>query len=312
MCMEINELSAEEYGKTYPSEYVYNGVAFCELNREKVERIRYLSIGDTKPRFGIILGERTDSLASPFSAPFGGFTQRDTLRLDYMDEAARLVAEYACRIGKKLIITPPALVYDPTLLSKWTNILSSHLSTRWVDLNYHFDLSRMDDYSCHMERNARKNLNRALRQDFSFVKLDSGKRSDVERAYNIIRRNREERGFPLRMTLEQVWQTVSRVVSADFFVLEHDGNDVAAAQVFRVSGDIAQVVYWGDIRDYSALRPMNMITYCVFKHYHDAGLRILDIGISTECGVPNFGLCEFKESIGCGVTPKYSFESKQS
>ena len=111
-----------------------------------------------------------------------------------MDEAARLVAEYACRIGKKLIITPPALVYDTTLLSKWTNILSSHLSTRWVDLNYHFDLSRMDDYSCHMERNARKNLNRALRQDFSFVKLDSGKRSDVERAYNIIRRNREERG----------------------------------------------------------------------------------------------------------------------
>lgn len=54
----------------------------------------------------------------------------------------------------------------------------------------------------------------------------------MARAYEVIRRNREERGFPLRMTLEQVWQTVSNVVQADFFVLEHEGEDVAAAQVF--------------------------------------------------------------------------------
>ena len=35
---------------------------------------------------------------------------------------------------------------------------------------------------------------------------------------------------------------------------------------------------------------------------------ILDIGPSTENGIPNYGLCEFKESIGCSVTMKYSFE----
>ena len=80
----------------------------------------------------------------------------------------------------------------------------------------------------------------------------------------MIRRNREERGFPLRMTLEQVWQTVSNVIRADFFMLEHEGEDVAAAQVFHVAEGVAQVVYWGDIREYSALRPMNFLTYrCV-------------------------------------------------
>ena len=53
---------------------------------------------------------------------------------------------------------------------------------------------------------------------------------------------------------------------------------------------------------------MNCLTYNVFRHYSDAGLRILDIGPSTEDGVPNYGLCEFKENIGCGISLKYRFE----
>ena len=305
--MEITELSANEYAGTYNAKYVYNSVAFNRLNREKAENIKYLSFGDSKPRFGIILGERDNTLLSPFSAPFGGFTDNGTQRLDFMDEAAGLLTDYARTRGKGLVVTPPALVYDHTLMSKWTNILQRHMKTRFVDLNYHFRLDRIDSYDCFMERNARKNLKRAMKEDFRFTKLDSSNHDDVARAYEVIRRNRLERGFPLRMTLEQVWQTVSRVVSADFFVLEHKGSDVAAAQVFRVAEDMAQVVYWGDIREFSTLRPMNMLTFCVFRHYREAGLRILDIGISTEDGVPNFGLCEFKESIGCEVTLKYSF-----
>lgn len=53
---------------------------------------------------------------------------------------------------------------------------------------------------------------------------------------------------------------------------------------------------------------MNMLTYSLFQHYRKTGVRILDIGISTENGIPNFGLCEFKESIGCSVSLKYCFE----
>lgn len=307
--MEITEVSAAEYDQLFPAEYIYNGVAFAELNREKAQAVTYLAIGDRKPRFGIILGERGGILRSPFSAPFGGFAQRGQQRLDYMDEAARLAVGYAKSRGKQLLITPPSMVYNIGEQSKWVNILSRHMRQRFVDLNYHFSLSRVDDYVRCIERSARKNLRHAEQEKFMLVKLDSGSRDDVARAYEVIRRNREERGFPLRMTLEQVWQTVSRVVRADFFVLCHADDDVAAAQVFHVSDGIAQVVYWGDIREYSALRPMNMLTYSIFRYYREQGLRVLDIGPSTEDGVPNFGLCEFKESIGCEVTPKYSFLS---
>ena len=53
---------------------------------------------------------------------------------------------------------------------------------------------------------------------------------------------------------------------------------------------------------------MNYLAFSLFSYYFDKGLRILDIGPSTENGTPNYGLCEFKENIGCSVTLKYSFE----
>ncbi len=308
--MQIKILSSDDFKKIYHPQHVFNSVAFAELNRDKAERLHFLSFEDSKPRLGIILGERDNTLRSPFSAPYGGFIERKPEGLERMEEATRLLYEYAQERGKAISITLQPTVYNDTELSKWINVMARQFSIRCIDLNYHFDLARMTHYEDFIDRSARKNLHHAMKEPFRLIQLDATDRSQVARAYNVIRRNREERGFPLRMTLEQVWQTVSQVVKADFFVLEHNGNDVAAAQVFHVAEGIAQVVYWGDIREYSAHRPMNYLTHALFEHYYEAGLRILDIGPSTEDGIPNHGLCQFKEYIGCSVTLKYSFEHK--
>lgn len=306
--MQISELTHLEYAALYSAQHVYNSVNFAQLNAYKVDRVIYLSLADTKPRFGIILGEQDNTLKSPFSAPFASFTMRGRQRLEYMEEAADLLVLYAKKRGKRLLLTLPSMIYGEAEFSEWINIFSRKINVVSVDLNYHFELSRYDNYVDNIERNARKNLKHALRQNFDFQQLHTSHREDLERMYTVISRNRRERGFPLRMTFEQVWTTVNNVLKADIFVLSHNGEDTAAALVYHVTDDIAQVVYWGDIREYSQLRPMNMLTYSLFQHYRKAGVRILDIGISTENGIPNFGLCEFKESIGCSVSLKYCFE----
>lgn len=305
--MQIERISPDEYAKIYTPQHVFNSVDFTELNRDKAEDLHYLSIHDTKHRFGIILGERNGMLRSPFSAPFGGFTTHGVQSLECMEEAVDLLLAYAAERSLQLAITPQPLMYDETQISKWVSVLSRKMNVNHIDLNYYVELSRIANYRQIIDRSARNKLNHALKESFNLIKLNSNDHSDVARAYEVIRRNREERGFPLRMTLEQVWQTVSNVIRADFFVLEHEGEDVAAAQVFHVAEGVAQVVYWGDIREYSALRPMNFLTYSLFRHYYEAGLHTLDIGPSTEDGIPNYGLCEFKENIGCSVTLKYSF-----
>lgn len=306
--MQIKNLTPDEFASTFQAAHVFNTVAFAQLNSDKVERVHYLSFDDPKTCFGIVLGESNGALRSPFSAPFGGFLEKGTHGLERMEKAVDALADYAKERSLRLQITLQPMVYDETRLSMWVNVMMRKMQLHHTDLNYHFDISRMPNYSSVINRSARKLLNQALRQNFCLRKLDSGNRDDVARAYNVISSNRKERGFPLRMTFEQVWQTVSRVVTADFFVLEHEGCDVAAAQIFHVADGIAQVVYWGDIRQYAKLRPMNYLAYSLFGYYADNGLRILDIGPSTEDGIPNYGLCEFKESIGCSVTMKYSFE----
>lgn len=306
--MQIKNLTPDEFASIFHAAHVFNTVAFAQLNSDKVERVHYLSFDDPKTCFGIVLGESNGVLRSPFSAPFGGFLEKGTHGLERMEKAVDALVDYAKELSLRLQITLQPMVYDETRLSMWVNVMMRKMQLHHTDLNYHFDISRMPNYGSVINRSARKLLNQALRQNFCLRNLDSGNSDDVARAYNVISSNRKERGFPLRMTFEQVWQTVSRVVTADFFVLEHEGCDVAAAQIFHVADGIAQVVYWGDIRQYAKLRPMNYLAYSLFGYYADNGLRILDIGPSTEDGIPNYGLCEFKESIGCSVTMKYSFE----
>lgn len=305
--MKITELSCREFADIYHPSHIFNSVDFAELNREKAESIRYLSFDDSHHRLGIILGERDGILRSPFSAPFGGFTTNSPVGLIRMEEAVDLLCAYAEDLNMQLAVTLQPLVYDETQLSKWVNVMMRKLKVSHVDLNYHIDLSSGSDYERIIDRSARNHLHQAQKKNLILKCLDNTRFQDVARVYDVIQRNHKERGFPLRMTLEQVWQTVSKVVKADFFVLEHEGADVAAAQVFHVADDAVQIVYWGDIREYSALRPMNFLAFSLYCFYHAKGLRILDIGPSTENGFPNYGLCEFKENIGCSTSLKFSF-----
>ncbi len=309
MTMRLLEITSCQFGELFTLSHVYNSASFAMLNESKVDGVHYLAIaeGSHKPRLGIVLGERGDSLLSPFSAPFGGFVECEPQSIEYMEEAVGLIVDYADEKHMTLRVILPPMVYDESQLSKWVSVFSRAGFRSEIELNYHFSLSRFPKYTSFIDRSARKNLNRSLKENFSLVHLDSADRDSVARAYDVIRINREEHGYPLRMTFEQVWQTVDKVVHADFFVLTHDSDDVAAAQIFHVAPKIAQVIYWGDKRQYSSLRPMNYLAYALFEYYYKQGFKILDIGPATENGIPNYGLCKFKENIGCEATLKYSF-----
>lgn len=125
--------------------------------------------------------------------------------------------------------------------------------------------------------------------------------------YEIICKNRQSHGYPLRMSWQQVFDT-TRIIKSDFFIV-HDKleNPIASAIVFHIAKNIVQVIYWGDIHEYSNLKTMNFLSFSVFEHYKKQGILTVDLGPSTENSAPNYGLAEFKESIGCMINPKYTF-----
>jgi hypothetical protein len=173
-------------------------------------------------------------------------------------------------------------------------------------LNYAYHLQLFtEEYAAGIWYNARKNLKIALANNFS-LKIAA---SEIEKeiAYNVIRQNREARGFPLRMTWQQV-QTSAAVMPADFFLVENEAAiAVAAAIVFHVAPGIVQVIYWGDLPEFANLKTMNFLSFKVFEHYQQLQFKIVDIGPSTEDSIPNYVLCEFKESIGCNISCQFSF-----
>ena len=309
--MELIELTSKEYNQYFPKTHqIFNSVAFNELNASKVDAVHYFVFKDSKVRLGICLGEKNNMLKSPFSAPFGGFSYNaDDHKFKCVEEAVALLEDFAKKNNKELRITLPPDFYGSTIINETvSSLIRSDFTVSHIDMNYQFYVKNFDNYIEKLDSKTRNKLNQALQSDYNFIKLDSSLDSDVERVYKVIKANREWRGFPLRMALEAVLDTI-KIIKADFFMLTVDNQDAAAAQIFHVAPNVVQVIYWGDTPGFSEKKVMNLLAYKVFEYYKKMeNVEIIDIGPSTENGIPNHGLCEFKENICCKTALKYTFE----
>lgn len=307
--MNVFEVSSQEYDRTF-GKYaaIYLSPKFNDLNRLKVDGLKCLLFADDKVRLGLIAGIKDNELHTPFSAPFGGFSAvKNNVGLESLSLAVKSLESYAHELGVTGInITLPPMFYCETMTSKVMNALyCNNFDVSNVDLNHHFDLSRFNEnYPQSLIQSSRKNLRIACEKGMSFRECDS--LEDREMVYDVIRLNRQSKGYPLRMTFEQVCETC-QLLRSYFFVTEYEGAPVSAAIVFQVSEKIAQVIYWGDMPDNSRLKSMNFIAFKVFDYLHKQGFLTLDIGPSSLNSQPNLGLCNFKESLGCKLVPKFAF-----
>lgn len=306
--MELIELDSKQYKVEVNAHYIFDSMEFNKLNDYKVERVRYFIFKNNRKRFAVCFGEKDKELYCPFSAPFGNFEMlREPLEIEYLEDAIEMLENYVVEHGyKKIHFILPPLFYDTSFLTAVINILiRKKFVIRHQDINFQFDLFKIvNDYEKHLTRNGKKNLRIALDSNLTVEKCETTETK--EQAYNVIAINREQRGYPLRMSFAQVKDTME-IVENDCFIVKKDHEEVAAAVIFRVTTDIVQVVYWGDIQGYSELKPINFLANYLIHYYKERGFKYLDVGPSTEDGVPNIGLCNFKTSIGCDMSPKFSF-----
>ena len=305
--MQIDMVQPGEYRQLFPHpRHVFNSVDFTELNKEKCSSVQYLCFSENKARIGLVVGEKDGQFWSPFSAPFGGFDANQPDRIEYYDEAVALLKAHLEAAGKSLKIVLPPTVYGSYTAKMYNALIRGGAQLLFSELNYAYELDRFIDFEANLERSARKNFHNARQYPFEFQQLERTP-ENITRAYTVIRDNRESKGYALQMSLESVLQTAP-VVEAEFFVMSLDGADVAAAMVYPVTEGINQVIYWGDAPGYADCRAMNYFTYKVFEHYFQQELKVLDIGPSSVEGIPNYGLCSFKENLGCTISLRHVFQ----
>lgn len=301
--MTLHEISSTDYLRLFPkSQVVYNTPAFTELNASKVKRvIRLMFESDHgKPVLGLTVGETADGMfKAPFSAPFACFDFNKEQNADVVQQAAD---ELASAFPGLQITLPPA-PYCPSMNAKTQlALLSSGARALYSDWNYHIDLTSFapGEYADSLNTAERWKLRRVKQKNLTVEPCEP------LRAYEIIKINKAAHGYPLRMTAEQVVATISNggPVAADSFVLTDGTTDLAAAIIYHASPGIAQVIYWGHIPTSPHKYVMNLLAETTAEHYKSLKFKTLDIGPSSEDGIPNLSLCEFKESIGCRCTVK--------
>jgi len=199
-------------------------------------------------------------------------------------------------------ITFPPFFYNKDFIkSAISGFKAGGFSLAYSDINFHLELDNSSEPEYKMERNAKKNLNKGLKSDHSFLKATS--LTDQERVYTVIKRNREEKGYPLKLTFDDLVST-GKHGRIYYSLLECNSFDGAAAIVFRINSNVAMVVYWGHLQEFSDFRPINLLAYYLYKEYASLSFSQLDIGPSSEFGILNEGLAAFKDSLGCVRTEK--------
>jgi hypothetical protein len=310
--MILTEVNSEEYGGIFVhANHVFNTSAFNELNKDKVEKVEYLLFREGENnKMGITCGIKNNVFYSPFSAPFGGWCYNNEPDITDVEEAFENLEAYVVTKGVDTVkITFPPSFYNESLMSVFYNVSfrKGYLITM-IDLNFQFKLDKFNnEYLQKVAKyNARKNYNLGAKNGLRMEMVEEEEK--IELAYRIIETNRRQRGFPLRMSLENIRKTI-KIIPADFFIVYNvAGIPVASAMVYRVTDKIAQVVYWGHNVEFSGLKPINFLSYKLFEYYKQDGFEYLDIGPSTDAGIPNYGLIEFKLSIGCDISSKLTFE----
>ena len=305
------ELDSDVYAKEFANPHAcYLRTDFNLLNSEKVDAVRFFAFvsdaQDSGCRIGFVVGEKGDEWDSPYSAPFGGFACAKGVATDEIDEAIMALPAFVSASRKKLHVTLPPAFYNQNFLTKCvSSMIRAGFALRYVDINHSMNLMDPKPYEKRLWNMAKRNLKQAMACSYDL--RDEKTPEGMAACYEVIRKNREYRGYPLKMSLEALKKT-STIVPVHFYSLNLDGKPVAASIVYRVAPKIIQIIYWGDAPGFEEYRPMNLLAFKMYELFHALGMEYVDIGISTEYGKPNVGLCAFKESVGCVADLKYSFD----
>lgn len=312
----IKTVSAEEYKSIVPDKRVFfNEPDFTELNRDKVDEVYYLIfMRENSARFGLIAGRRGNEMRTPFSAPYSyPVAIINESKQETIDVALEVFEDYCANIGIQSIrfIFPP-LFYDEHQLSGWVSALyRTGYCFENIDLSFSLNLRKLntdeETYGKLITEKGRKGLRKARKSGLEIVRCES--EEEYHEAYRIVQIGHEAKGFPTHLSFEQLMSTLN-IVGHDAFIVRKGNVGIVSEFLYRVNDRIVQGIYTGTHPDYMDCNGMNLLTYYTISFYAERGFEILDKATAGKDSEPNYGLCNFKESVGCERSLKYTFRKE--
>ncbi|MCW2522316.1 MAG: Acetyltransferase protein [Frankiales bacterium] len=308
---------------------IFNRPQFHQLNQRDGHTPLYLQGHDAAGRLiGGLAGIRhrdgeREMFTSGYSAPFGGF---DLVDEHETAENITLLIQDVLRqleflgVGDVELKLPPSCYSANEAMIQFT-LLNAGFSATRCELNQHLpvaDWATIEDYQAQLRPAAQKTLKHLLAEDLRFRELST--EAEWDAAHALLAANRARKGRRLALSADYV-ATARRELSPDvrMFQLTHhdvhgsgDALAVAAALVYRVGPGRDLVVAWGDGEHRLKRSPMLLLAYRLVENAIAEGVRLLDLGISSEPvgedggQEPNFGLTQFKRSTLARIEPRFT------
>jgi len=282
---------------------LFNRAAFHELNAAPGDTVVALPHEEEGRLVGQLSGVLRDgTFTAGFSAPCSGPDFARPRETPARVEAAldRWLDALAAMGAERLVFRCPPASWSPNETLVQFVLLNRGFSVAHADLNYAVDLGRFagpDAYLAALKSPARRQLRHALRAPFAFAEVE-----DLAAAHALLDANRRSRGRRLSLSLEYFERVRAALPgSVRCFELAHDGALCAAAIVMVVDAERWYVQAWGDAGHALERSPMNLLAFRVVERALAEGVRVLDLGRTTEHGDPplrvSHGLAQFKQSI---------------
>lgn len=282
-------------GSQYNSLYINEGYDVYQFKYDSPIRDSLIAF------FGI----KDTVMSSPFSAPYGGFwPSNEPVESSTYTEMAVALVNHArkAHLSRIQITLPPECYTGANTSTQAAALVGAGFTVEFIDTNHSLRLNDIG-FEKGLHRGARRSLRQATSAGLTFMHAQTD--GEQGRAYDVIRKNRQQKGRPLKLSREGL-KKVAKITNVDYFLVTQSSVDVAGAIVYKISSSVVQVIYWGNDVSYNSLNSIHFLAMHLFGFYQE-NYALLDIGPSSSLGVIDEGLAKFKESIGCQATEKPAF-----
>lgn len=257
-----------------------------------------------EPNVKIYFNHTGNSLVSLERSPFGSFVLDEKVsKHDLLSILAKIEQwSLAHHITNVMIRSFPE-VYAPRQSKLIKEVLiESGFSVKYQDIS---QVIPVTSTAMNLNADKKRRLRKAEIAGFSFRKLPM---EFLSEGYQLIVQSRENKGYPITMELNQL-EHMFRLFPDHYmlFGLFDKEKMIASSVAIKVNNDILYCFYLGDDLLYRSDSPVTILVNSVYQFCQMNNYKVLDLGISTDKGVLNKGLYDFKKTFGCIDAYKLTF-----
>lgn len=173
-----------------------------------------------------------------------------------------------------------------------------------IDINHHLYVGSRP-FRDGLDQGNKNKLNKAQKEGFTFSFHETNHLKD---AYDLIEKNRIAKGYPLTMTYDQMSEVFTSFGNRYYLSIGQLEESIASVIIsIRVTSRILYNFYMADNYDFRSFSPLVAHNEFIYSWAQKQGYNIIDLGTSSEKGVRNEGLSDFKKHLGALETDKIQF-----